>query len=127
MGNKFRTAQNLLVFRVVPELNMLAVVGHVPGPENGIVELWDSNKKWKEPVAPPPFPAYVRQPTDVIKHYSEFEDGTEFIDLKGEFLVNFFLSCFCFHSFSFLSNNRTDAPSLAPAGGKGGRLAHSVA
>jgi len=83
LGNKFRTAQNLLVFRVVPELNMLAVVGHVPGPENGIVELWDSNKKWKEPVAPPPFPAYVRQPADVIKHYSEFEDGTEFIDLKG--------------------------------------------
>ena len=98
LGNKFRTAQNLLVFRVVPELNMLAVVGHVPGPENGIVELWDSNKKWKEPVAPPPFPAYVRQPADVIKHYSEFEDGTEFIDLKGE-VFSFFLYLSSSHAF----------------------------
>ena len=83
LGNKFRTMQNLLVFRVVPEMNMLAVVGHVPGPENGIVELWDSNKKWKEPIARPPFPAYIRKPTDQIKHYSEFRDGEEIVDLRG--------------------------------------------
>ncbi len=97
LGGKFRTTHNLLVFRVVPELNMIAVVGHVPGAENGIVEVWDSNKKWKEPLPPPPFPAYIRKPTDVIKvrtswlfcfsfcfkDYSEFPDGYKFVDFKG--------------------------------------------
>jgi ribosomal protein L3 len=39
LGNKYRTTLNLRVFRVVPELNMLAVIGHVPGAENGIVEV----------------------------------------------------------------------------------------
>jgi hypothetical protein len=47
------------------------------------VEVWDSNKKWKEPLPPPPFPAYIRKPTDVIKDHSEFPDGYKFVDLKG--------------------------------------------
>jgi large subunit ribosomal protein L3 len=83
MGGKYRTTQNLTVFRVVPEMNMIAVIGHVPGAENGIVEVWDSNKKWKEPLAPPPFPAYIRKPSDKIKHYSEIKDGEKITDLTG--------------------------------------------
>jgi len=84
MGGKYRTTHNLVVFRVVPELNMLAVIGHVPGAENGIIEVWDSNKKWRDPVGAPPFPAYVRSDTDVVKHWKEVEDPlNELTDLRG--------------------------------------------
>ncbi len=33
MGNANRVAVNLLVFKTYPELNLMAVVGHVPGAE----------------------------------------------------------------------------------------------
>ncbi len=37
--------------------------------QKGIVTVWDSNKPWKEPIGPPPFPAYIRKETDRIRHH----------------------------------------------------------
>lgn len=121
LGNKFRTTQNLRVFRVVPELNMLAVIGHVPGAENGIVEVKYSSSCFfplcferlsrfgtrtslgrSRCPRRPSLATFAKKQVccsvlslsifvfhqsfllpDVIKPYSEFKDGTPFVDLKG--------------------------------------------
>lgn len=83
MGNVYRTATNLLVFKIIPELNVMAVVGHVPGAQESIVTVWDSNKPWKEPIGPPPFPAYVRTEADVIRDFREVPDNHNLEEIRG--------------------------------------------
>lgn len=45
MGNRTVTTQNLLVFQVRPEENILLVRGAVPGPINGILRVQKARKK----------------------------------------------------------------------------------
>ncbi len=62
---------------------MIAVIGHVPGSEGGIVEIWDSNKKWKEPLPTPPFPAYIRKEGEKIFEKIGEISPDSMSDLKG--------------------------------------------
>ncbi len=45
MGNDTVTSQNLLVSRIDPENNIIAVRGSVPGPKNGIVIIKEARKQ----------------------------------------------------------------------------------
>jgi len=45
MGNDIVTSQNLLVSRVDPENNIIAVRGSVPGPKNGLVIIKEARKQ----------------------------------------------------------------------------------
>jgi large subunit ribosomal protein L3 len=45
MGNDTVTSQNLLVSRVDPENNLIAVRGSVPGPKNGLVIIKEARKQ----------------------------------------------------------------------------------
>jgi large subunit ribosomal protein L3 len=45
MGNETVTSQNLLVSRIDPENNLIAVRGSVPGPKNGIVVIKEARKQ----------------------------------------------------------------------------------
>ena len=83
MGNKMKTSKNLLVFKIYPEFNVIAVVGSIAGGENGIVTIKDSNKRWKEPVGPPPFPAHIREKDEIIKSLRKSMDLEEAEGIKG--------------------------------------------
>jgi large subunit ribosomal protein L3 len=45
MGNARVTVQNLLVVRVYPDQNLIAVRGAVPGPKNGLVVIREARKQ----------------------------------------------------------------------------------
>ena len=45
MGNETVTSQNLLVSRIDPENNIIAVRGSVPGPKNGLVIIKEARKQ----------------------------------------------------------------------------------
>jgi len=45
MGNDTVTSQNLLVSRIDPENNIIAVRGSVPGPKNGLVIIKEARKQ----------------------------------------------------------------------------------
>ena len=45
MGNDTVTSQNLLVARIDPENNLIAVQGSVPGPKNGLVMIKEARKQ----------------------------------------------------------------------------------
>ncbi|MFV1948382.1 MAG: 50S ribosomal protein L3 [Anaerolineales bacterium] len=45
MGNDTVTAQNLLISRIDPENNIIAVRGSVPGPKNGLVIIKEARKQ----------------------------------------------------------------------------------
>ena len=45
MGNENVTSQNLLVSRIDPENNIIAVRGSVPGPKNGLVIIKEARKQ----------------------------------------------------------------------------------
>jgi large subunit ribosomal protein L3 len=45
MGNATVTSQNLLISRVDPENNLIAVRGSVPGPKNGLVVIKEARKQ----------------------------------------------------------------------------------
>ncbi len=45
MGNETVTSQNLLVSRIDPENNIIAVRGSVPGPKNGLVLIIEARKQ----------------------------------------------------------------------------------
>ena len=45
MGNDTVTSQNLLISRVDPENNIIAVRGSVPGPKNGLVVIKEARKQ----------------------------------------------------------------------------------
>jgi len=44
MGNERQTAQNLVVVRVDPERNLIAIRGAVPGAKGGLVIIQDAAK-----------------------------------------------------------------------------------
>lgn len=57
MGGTKVTKLNLRVWKVEPRLNLIYVVGHVPGAKNAHVRITDAHrKKW---LVPPPFPTYI--------------------------------------------------------------------
>jgi large subunit ribosomal protein L3 len=45
MGNDTVTSQNLLISRIDPENNLIAVRGSVPGPKNGLVVIKEARKQ----------------------------------------------------------------------------------
>jgi large subunit ribosomal protein L3 len=45
MGNDTVTSQNLLVARIDPENDLIAVQGSVPGPKNGLVMIKEARKQ----------------------------------------------------------------------------------
>ena len=45
MGNETVTSQNLLISRIDPENNLIAVRGSVPGPKNGLVIIKEARKQ----------------------------------------------------------------------------------
>jgi large subunit ribosomal protein L3 len=45
MGNETVTSQNLLISRIDPENNIIAVRGSVPGPKNGLVIIKEARKQ----------------------------------------------------------------------------------
>ncbi len=45
MGNETVTSQSLLVSRIDPENNIIAVRGSVPGPKNGLVIIKEARKQ----------------------------------------------------------------------------------
>jgi large subunit ribosomal protein L3 len=45
MGNDTVTSQNLLIARIDPENNLIAVQGSVPGPKNGLVMIKEARKQ----------------------------------------------------------------------------------
>jgi large subunit ribosomal protein L3 len=45
MGNDTVTSQNLLISRIDPENNLIAVQGSVPGPKNGLVIIKEARKQ----------------------------------------------------------------------------------
>jgi large subunit ribosomal protein L3 len=45
MGNETVTSQNLLISRIDPEKNIIAVRGSVPGPKNGLVIIKEARKQ----------------------------------------------------------------------------------
>ena len=45
MGNDTVTSQNLLISRIDPENNLIAVRGSVPGPKNGLVIIKEARKQ----------------------------------------------------------------------------------
>jgi hypothetical protein len=48
MGNERITVQNLVVYKIDSDRQLLFVKGAVPGPENGLIEVRDSVKMRKE-------------------------------------------------------------------------------
>lgn len=65
MGNKLRTAVNLMVFKLDPYLNLVFVKGVVPGPKNAWVKVTDT---LFQPYIDesPPFPTYVPKAGEVV-------------------------------------------------------------
>ncbi|OQS03111.1 50S ribosomal protein L3-2 [Thraustotheca clavata] len=59
MGGKRVTRDNLWVFKVDPERNLLFVKGTVPGAPGGIVRVTDARKKKFKDAAQPPFPTFI--------------------------------------------------------------------
>ncbi|KDO20448.1 hypothetical protein SPRG_14320 [Saprolegnia parasitica CBS 223.65] len=59
MGGKRVTRDNLWVFKVDPERNLLYVKGTVPGAPGGIVRVTDARKKKFTDDALPPFPTFI--------------------------------------------------------------------
>jgi large subunit ribosomal protein L3 len=45
MGNETVTSQNLLISRIDPEKNIIAVRGSIPGPKNGLVIIKEARKQ----------------------------------------------------------------------------------
>jgi large subunit ribosomal protein L3 len=45
MGAKNVTTPNVQIVKIDEELGLLLVKGPVPGPANGVVELWDALRK----------------------------------------------------------------------------------
>ena len=62
MGNVRRTVQGLLVWKVVPEHNLLYLKGSVPGARGKVLRVRDTRHlKRKRFGAPPPFPTYISE------------------------------------------------------------------
>ena len=59
MGNKRQTMQSLLVYRVVPQHNLLLLKGSVPGGRGGILRIRDTLRHKHKLRAPPPFPTFL--------------------------------------------------------------------
>jgi len=57
MGNTNVTMRNLRIYQILEEENVLLVVGCVPGPKLGWLEVRDA--KHKPFLRPPPFPTYL--------------------------------------------------------------------
>lgn len=62
MGHERRTMRNLLVYRVFPDLNVILLVGCLPGPKGSVLYLRDAT--WKSFKRVPPFPTHdpAKQP-----------------------------------------------------------------
>lgn len=58
MGNKNVTVHNLRVIKIDTENQMLYVIGAVPGPKGGLIEVSDAI--FKPHARPPPFPTFIR-------------------------------------------------------------------
>jgi large subunit ribosomal protein L3 len=63
MGTDRVTIQNLKVYKIDPERNLVYVKGHVPGNNGGFVRITDAVKGPHFP-SPPPFPTYYPKEDD---------------------------------------------------------------
>lgn len=59
MGGKRRTARALMVWKVVPEYDLLYVLGSVPGARGSIVRVRDTKVHKRGFKSPPPFPTFL--------------------------------------------------------------------
>ncbi|KAJ8921075.1 hypothetical protein NQ315_015871 [Exocentrus adspersus] len=89
MGNKFRVAKGLKIYRINTRYNVLWVSGQaIPGETNSIVYVYDTKLPLRAPTKPLPFPTYLQEldesmPEDVYdESVHVFSDPTIFF--KGE-------------------------------------------
>ena len=59
MGGKLCTMQGLMVWKVMPKLNLLYLVGSVPGTRGAMVRIRDTNHPKLGFSSAPPFPTYL--------------------------------------------------------------------
>lgn len=78
MGNKTRTVQNLLVYQIDPDRDLVFVEGHVPGKRGSMVRVKDAVKKLNQQFQLP-YPTYVYDQEEIDRISSNVEAGNRYI------------------------------------------------
>ncbi|KAL1490467.1 hypothetical protein ABEB36_013155 [Hypothenemus hampei] len=75
MGNRFRVARGLKIWRINTKYNVLYVSGRaIPGETNSIVYVFDTKLPLKKPMKELPFPTYFESENDEIFEEDLFDD-----------------------------------------------------
>lgn len=67
MGGKWKTTENLRIYKIDPRRNLLFVLGMVSGPRGSFTRVRDAyKKKFTIPEDTPPFPQFVADPNEDV-------------------------------------------------------------
>lgn len=81
MGNRYRLAKGLKIWRINTKYNVLWVSGiGVPGATNAIVYIYDTNLPLRQPKNPLAFPTYFNQEDDIFEEDIYDADIHKFCD-----------------------------------------------